>query len=382
MNRRILVLYAYANQKQLMQKFAEKLLHEDVYIDILCTDDMYFSQQTSVNLGSIAGSYLNLLQKLPNTGFAFRFFRLLFVKLLIKKVLLKYDLIDFHGYVERNNTLSDFCYAHNIPFDITLWGSDMMRADDSRVSRMKRGFEHCRIIKAVENVLDVVNEKYGNLFTDKEKVTRFGTTELDTIASIEGNEELLSELKCKLVGNIGDKLVVTCGYNAIQAQYHETMIEALCHLGNEYKQRLHILLPMTYGNIGDYTERIRKIVDASGFSYTILDKFLSIEEVAAVRMISDIAINIQKTDAFSASIQGQLYSQAVMVLGEWLRYPILEKNDVFYLQTSKDNLSETIKQAIDNYNNLKGKALLNKEKIERISTWKATITEWAYIYKM
>ena len=51
-----------------------------------------------------------------------------------------YTLIDFHSYSVSYNNMMKKCVTNNISFDITLWGSDVMRASDHDMLIKEYGF--------------------------------------------------------------------------------------------------------------------------------------------------------------------------------------------------------------------------------------------------
>ena len=102
--------------------------------------------------------------------------------------------------------------------------------------------------------------------------------------------------------------------------------------------------------------------------------------VGKLRIVSNILITIQKTDALSSAIQEHIYAGGILIAGDWLPYQILSENGVFYLTTPLESLSETISKTIENYALLKNKCMENNVKTAEISSWNAVIKDWIAIY--
>ena len=82
---------------------------------------------------------------------------------------------------------------------------------------------------------------------------------------------------------------------------------------------------MTYGLTAEYLNQIIDHLKKTGLSYIILSDFLTKKEVAKLRLITDIAINISISDAYSASVQEQIYAENIVITGNWLPYDYLKE---------------------------------------------------------
>ncbi len=129
---------------------------------------------------------------------------------------------------------------------------------------------------------------------------------------------------------------IVCGYNATLMQRHEIMIKALLQnidvLPNDYL----VIVPLTYGiNKDEIIERINKIKDVDKLNIRFLEEYMTAEEVAYLRLITDLFIHVQTTDAYNASLQEFILAGAQCINGAWLEYDTLEKNGVPYYKLQK-----------------------------------------------
>ena len=93
-----------------------------------------------------------------------------------------------------------------------------------------------------------------------------------------------------------------------------------------------------------------------------------------------VVVNIQKTDAFSGSLQGHLYCNNVLIIGEWLNYVPLDNNNVYYIKTSVTNLSSKIETVLLELPKYKEMCLGNHDKMANLTSWKAVLPCWAEAY--
>ena len=112
----------------------------------------------------------------------------------------------------------------------------------------------------------------------------------------------------------------------------------------------------------------------------MLKSHLSNVDVAKLRIETDIAINIQQTDAFSGSLQEHLFAGNILLVGDWLPYDILDENHVFYKKSSLTDLSDQIKDCIVNYDKYKKMTCGNQDKMHNISSWRVAAKRISVIY--
>jgi hypothetical protein len=137
---------------------------------------------------------------------------------------------------------------------------------------------------------------------------------------------------------------------------------------------------MIYGIQKKYLNHIESLLKQVGIPYCFFSKHLSNEENATLRVVTDIAINIQITDLLSASLQEHLYAGNILLAGEWLPYQIFDEHSIFYIKISYQNMLEKLSYCIDNLDMLKEKTKANHDKIKNLSSWKTVTPSWVKIY--
>ena len=252
-----------------------------------------------------------------------------------------------------------------------------MRADDASLANKKEAFDACRYIKCAENLHQELVGKYSHVYDDKVRHVYWGNSDYDAIDNLPSGKA--EEFRNSLLKNQENE-IVTCGYNGAEGQNHAAIIEAIQGLPKEIKANASFLFPMTYGANPEYLSKVRSALDKAGVHYTIIDKYISSEEIAAIRLASDVVVNIQKTDAFSGSLQDHLYCNNVMIIGEWLNYVPLDNNDVYYIKTAITELSSKLEAVLSELPKYKELCLGNHDKMANLTSWKAVLPRWASCY--
>lgn len=379
----ILIIYPFYNQRNLMETFALKLKDKGLMIDILCLSNGELLCQSNIKWNVKSISILKNSSLIQNK-FILRCQTLLkkwyFSSCHFPKMVKEYGLVDFHSFTSLEYIwLMKQCKKAHVQYDVTLWGSDVLRVHDKIFKKRRDSYYYSRYIKGINPLITVLKTHYGKLLDSKYRENYFGNSEIDVIESLD--DSTFKVIKERIIPRAEGKLIVTCGYNSQPAQQHMLILDAIAKLNNEIKKQIHIVLPLTYPVKGAYVDKVCKMANELGVSYTALVNYLTNEEVAVLRKSTDITINIQKTDAFAASIQSHLYCQNVVILGEWLYYPKYEKEDVFYIKSSINNLPLFLDDIIQKYNQYKNKCISNSQKIRRISSWDNCIDGWTDLYK-
>lgn len=375
---RILIIYRFPHHHVMMKRMASLLSKEGIKADVLCLKTLEFTNNSKLWWGKI-GSFLFTgipkirPYKLRNT--LLKLFRNHILPLMVSQ----YDKIDFQSYYIDLYDLMSHCVKFHIPYDITLWGSDILRVDNNMLNQMKYGFDHCEYIKGIDKLLDKVSDNYSHAYDNKLLVAYFGDAMCDVIDNIDSST--VNKLNLKLFERVKGRIIVTCGYNAMPAQQHEMIIEALNQLSSEQKQQIYLVFPMTYEKSEKYLDKINYLLEKTGIDYLILDKFLSEEELATVRLKTSIVVNTQTTDALAAALVQHLYCGNVLIVGEWLEYKPFDSRDIYYIKTNSENLAKTISEVIDDFPKFKTQTSGNHDKLLDIASWNSTIYQWIKAYK-
>lgn len=368
----ILILHQFVNHNSLVNTLCKKLNETDLKVDSFNISTWeYISSKNELPL---------ILKVLRVLLFNYRL-KLFVVKkapFILKGLLKRYNVVDIHFFGAFYYKTIELLRSLGVKVKITIWGSDFYRSN-AKV-RSKQGLYY-EMIDCIQICTDAMKDDFISFykdFEDKIQIAHFGITQFDLIDKISVEEEI-EDIKHKLKLPT-DKKVITCGYNGSAGQQHLTILDAFSNLDDSLKEQVFLLLPMTYGVTIEILKQVREQLNLLEIDYLILTEDLTSEDVSRLRLASDIAINIQVTDAFSASIQEHLYSQNIVIVGDWLPYDKLEQGGVYYIKTSLENLNLHIEETITNYPIIKERSLVNKERMHQLSSWDVVTRDWVKLY--
>lgn len=360
-----------------MHNFSSRLEKYGISADFICVSNYSYEKTTNLSWPSFLVKCFKFVGE-SKDGWVKKMVRKLVYKNLISKLFPMYDVVDFHAYLPSYNELMRRCVQKKVKYDITPWGSDLMRAAAEKKRHLQYGFDHCYRIKLTDNLHDIMVESYGDIYEDKSRIVYFGNSDFPVIDSLTESET--NEMKYKLYGDTGNKRIVVCGYNGISSQNHIQMIEAISVLSETEKRSIHVVFPMTYGANKDYMDGIRSKMEELSVSYTIFDEFLEAKEIASIRKTADIVINVQNTDAMAGSLQDHLYCGNVCIFGEWLNYSPYTNNGIYYIKTRMEDIAGHLKDALLHYSEYQSLCIGNHDKIKSLFSWEATIAKQVSVY--
>lgn len=208
---------------------------------------------------------------------------------------------------------------------LSYWGGDIEDCTKSVVALRRKCFAFANCITVtVQQTYDQFQELYGHEFDHMLRISRFATEGLECIKRI---SETHSKTDCRVFYQIPyRKICVTCGYSAYAEQHQDECLQQIGRLEETIKKRLHIIIPMQYGN-GDscYIQSVKKAAEECGCTYKILEDFVPFEQSAMLAIATDIYIHVRDTDAFSNALKEHVYAGSAIIKGKWLQYKELEQ---------------------------------------------------------
>lgn len=295
------------------------------------------------------------------------------------KVLFKgYDLLIVH-YVGEN--FARWGYIGSIftkKLLLSFWGSDILREERANKAVKKAIKASYAMVITTDDMIEKFHVLYGNSFDSKIRRAYYGSNGIELISGIADIDDIK-----QYYGIDKNKIVVSIGHNKMVQQQHLKVLQEILKLPIEIRNKIHLVLRLTYGNgDDDYVSSIKQYVKNTECSSTILESFMTDKEVAEITAITDIFIHAQTTDARSASMCEHLYAKCLVVNPSWIKYSDLE-DSVFYLKfNSFDELPKIISNNLVNKNNspYKMKLYANTDAIYNLCSWDRFIPEWRKIY--
>lgn len=376
-NKKHQFIYNYASALR-----ENNVVFPDLQIDIL-------SQDTSCLDKSISKVYDNIFSiRVPVFLSKIRLFRILSQLILLSYYIHKmknYDIVHIH-YLE-NIIVWNRLFSQQIKgkLIVSIWGSDFLRSSNRKRYFMQHIFNRAdQITIASPTVKKQFDDFYNGKYHKKISICQFGLQPLENIADIRlkgGNKNKITE---RFLGIVSSKIIVTIGYNASILQQHKDIVNCIesCDELTKYKDKIEFILPCTYPKNYDYLNTLSSLIKESKFHYTLLTDFLSDDDIAKLRICTDIFIQLQLTDMLSGSMLEHLAAGNIVVTGKWLPYDILDQLNIYMLKIDQiKNVTNILCAVIKNYNKYIEKCSPNEEIILDNFRWKQVINKWFDVYK-
>ena len=115
--------------------------------------------------------------------------------------------------------------------------------------------------------------------------------------------------------------------------------------------------------------------------YLLLFKeYLSLDEVAKLRVNSDIMIQMNKSDGFNTSIREALYADNILISAVWLPYSLLRLENIFFYETDFIQLGVTVTFVLNNFEQIKNNLAMNPVKAKKLTAFSQNFQPWIRMF--
>lgn len=377
---KVVIVTSIKNSYPYVDELSNQLIEKGIEVELFDMFDMYTVK--FVNDKECISYHVEplLLRKICAVRYLGTILRLFFYKFYFLIKPLKCDHISIH-YALHFYSFFIFSLKKMSNFvSICIWGSDFYRISDKKRNKMNKLFDKCdSIIISNPKMSSEFSNYYENRFLQKIRNVGFGIGKLDLIENV---STIFSKRDLKNSLNLPeDKLIITIGYNGLEAQQHLLVLEALTKIPKYLLNDLFIIIPFGYGGNKTYKNSIINKIEDLGVQYIIFDSFISDEDVAKIRICTDFVINAQTTDAASASLQEHLYSGNILLAGNWLPYDYFLDIGIKLWTFEKSELNEKIKDILVNFSSYSNQVVNNREYIKNLSSWNSRIVQWINVFE-
>ena len=178
-----------------------------------------------------------------------------------------------------------------------------------------------------------------------------------------------------------DKIKITIGYSGNEICNHISILNELEKIEQSIKDKMHLLLPMTYGNFSkEYLDKVLNKLKLTKISYTLFNIFLTLDELVKLRVTSKIMIMMNENDALSASVSEAIYAENLIISAVWLPYSPFRLAKIFFYETDFSQLSDIVSYAAKDYENIKINLVGNPDKVKKLTSFIHNYHEWIKIF--
>jgi len=290
-----------------------------------------------------------------------------------------YDLYHWHCFVPEYLPALD-SLPPNAKLILTLWGSDVYRtygvAEYARQLRAAR--LSSLVTMATPELADSFLSKFGRDLQSKVRLVSYGTELVDVIERFRGERDGF----LRVIGVDPAKISIVVGHNASPGNQHEAVLREIAMLPESLRAQMAIVIPMTYtGTSSSYVDSIRSLSGQLQLPVRILDQRLSLDDVARLRVATDILIHVPISDQFSAAMCESLAAGAVLITGAWLPYRKLRAGGVHYHEVFEvGEISTKLAGLLSDFQRERSQVGINAAIVRRMMSWQSLVPQWIGVY--
>lgn len=292
----------------------------------------------------------------------------------------KFDVLDIQGPPHSSQAFVLACIARflNVKTVTSFWGSDILCLDANDAWKLKRIIDISDVINiSTPEMLKKFSQHFEGKYRGKILGAKFGSLAFSSIDSIKA---IYNKDQCKEFFDIDNqKITIAVGYNGRREQQHIPALMSLKKICNEIKKDLFLIIHMGYNLEDDYYADVKKEADACGIDYKIITTSFDLDNVALLRMATDIFLHAQTSDALSGSIRECIYAEAILLNPCWIQYSEYDNKGVEYITYSS---FEEIASIIENIvkNDIRIDTKRNAEIVGNSFSWNAVRKDWELIF--
>ena len=264
---------------------------------------------------------------------------------------------------------------------LSFWGSDLYRSNSIIRALCRPLLKRCDSISFITQDMQDYFKLYikDKSILSKCRILDFGNPFLKTIGMMKQTANVNKEELCSILHLNPDKLTVSVGYVWRREMRQYEALEQILPVMD--KDSIQIAVP-AYKIPQREKERIESLINQYGIEYRIYENFMGEKEVSALRVLSDIFIHPQTSDALSNAMLEHIYAGSVVLNGAWLNYEILEEHNVFYVKfNDMESLPSVLQKTLQYFPNEKRKADQNQHIVENFISWEHWAPQWLELYK-
>lgn len=209
----------------------------------------------------------------------------------------------------------------------SFWGSDLLRCHgtlDHHALRATLERADAITIQTLE-LAEIMYAKFGRDLKTKTRIMRFpNSTEIrDAIDACRDDEDARRDFLQRM-DLAPDAPVIVAGHNGHPMNNHRAILEAILPVLDHRQTPVNLILPFTYGGTPEYMSELQQIVgDLPRVRFQT--DFLSPEDLARLRVATDVYIHMPETDAMSGALTESMYADARAITGAWLPYGLYRR---------------------------------------------------------
>lgn len=292
----------------------------------------------------------------------------------------EYDVIQVH-YVRDYIPLSKELAKHKSKVFLSFWGGEL----EHEYIFLSHKIYRCLLNRLVNKITGIIGTRDAYLKASFPNTKIFfgslGSAPVDRIYQLLDNISKTEAKRCLSLPD--DKVCVLIGYSGKPIHQHLEIIKKFVEYP-ELRQSVHLIAPLTRGATPEYAHSVNEALRNSGFSFsTYSGHFFSDDEIALLRLSSDVTFQFSTYDAYSRSIIESLCAGSLLIYGNWIDYEQYLSRDGFagIRVDSIESGMRILKEYISNASEYEPILAENTKNGNEKFSWSYCINDWINVYK-
>lgn len=371
--------------KDFVQPIQSYLNQEGYFVDVLefrgGVDGLTLSSRFDLNNYSLKDYFKQLFSQnfwkyFSNTFSLKDSLRLSLLSRFFEPIFKPYDIINFQCMEPLNLDLLRII-SPNQKVICSFWGSDLHTQNQRRIDFLRKYlYKADAITLHSPEMKETLTAKIPSVNANRVHFQLFGLRNdffeaYEKVMAKSANRDLIRDFNLP-----ENKFLVMLGYCSKPVANQLIMLQHLNSLGSEWIEKVHLIIPSTYGK-PDYQHKLKESLKKSKFSYSLIEEFLSLEKLVELKLLADVYVHGNKSDAFSNSMLENIYCSSICLIADWLPYSRLREAGIYYHSFSSfDELAMKMKLVLNTIEEEKLKVKGNAIRIKDNFGEDAVVLNW------
>ena len=269
---------------------------------------------------------------------------------------------------------------------ITFWGGELeklqfLHSHSLYLNRLNNLISTADYCIGSPSFLEGIAAQYYPQIKNKSFYGCYGSSIIEKLSKIK-----LTNIEAKMLLNIPIyKKTILLGYSGKKIHRHLDLLNIISanKSFNKYKDTMHFVLPMTRAASDSYIEEIEAKCKEIGCTFTMIkNTYQTDDDVATLRIATDIAFQVTEFDGLSNSIKEILCAGTILISGDWyLTYSTLKEDGFHFFEVdSVKHAVEMFYNVLPNFETNKRLFEINKNVAKTKYSWSECIKPWADLY--
>ena len=133
---------------------------------------------------------------------------------------------------------------------------------------------------------------------------------------------------------------------------------------------------------GKYLSKVKKAAEESTFSSTVIDSYITTDEVLELIVSTEVKLNLRETDNLNTAMLESYCSDTIAVNGAWMPYGALRRIGIYYREIeSIEHLKNEMEFLLRNLKSERAKTADNHKIVRDFFDNSRVASDWINLYE-